>query len=222
MTAVFELEAELRKDVGKGASRRLRRLQDKVPAIMYGGKEAPTSITLSHNKILKAIEHEAFFSHILTIKLEGKPVKAVIRDMHRHPIKKQVMHIDFQRISATDPITMTVPIHFVGTENAPGLKVGGALLSHLMSDLEVRCLPAKLPEYIVCDVSKMEIDAVLHISNLQIPEGVEVILLSHGQDSPVASLHVKRVEAEVEEDTAAPVASEVPASAQKEPPKEGA
>jgi len=220
MSAIFELEAELRKDVGKGASRRLRRLEDRVPAIMYGGTDAPQAITLAHNKVLQAIAHEAFFSHIITLKLAGKPVKAVVRDMHRHPFKKQVMHIDFQRISATDPITMTVPIHFVGAEEAPGVKAGG-VLSHIISDTEIRCLPDKLPEYLVADVSKMEMDAVLHLSELTLPEGVEVLALSHGQDTPVASIHEKRVEAEPEE-TAAPEAAEVPASEQKEPPKEGA
>jgi len=196
MTAkpIFELNAELRHDMGKGASRRLRRTQDKVPAIIYGGGKAPLAIMLDQKKVMHALEHEAFYSHLLTLHIDGKKEQAVLKALQRHHIKKAVNHIDFLRVSASDHINMHVPLHFLNEAECPGVKAGG-IVSHRLIEVELRCLATRIPEYIEVDLSKMALDQTLHLSQLKLPAGVEVVALTHGHkehDSAVVSVHLPR------------------------------
>lgn len=208
MAITFEIPAQSRSVKGKGASRRLRRTEDSVPGIVYGADKEAQPITVDHNYLIKALEHEAFYSHILTLKLDGKSEKVVLKDLQRHPFKPRVLHLDLLRVSAKDPLVMRVPLHFMGEDAAPGVTAGGTV-SHLLNDVEVKCLPANLPEYIEVDLSKLELDETLHLSHLKLPKGVELVALLHDDDRSVASIHLPRVAA-VEEETAAPAASEVP------------
>ncbi|MFZ2314856.1 MAG: 50S ribosomal protein L25/general stress protein Ctc [Gammaproteobacteria bacterium] len=210
----FEVEAAVRHDMGKGASRRLRR-EEKVPGVVYGGGKEPVSLTLEHKLVVKSLENEAFYSHILTLKTGTDSERVILKDVQRHAFKPRVLHIDFQRVHADEKLHMHVPLHFVGTEEAPGAKEGG-LASHIMSDIEVACLPDNLPEFIEVNVADMQLNQIMHISDLKMPKGVESVALLHGDDKAVISIHIPRVEEEpVEEPTEAPVASEVPATAQK-------
>ncbi len=205
MSNEFSLNAELRTDEGKGASRRLRRLQNKVPAVIYGGTEAPQSISLAANELDKALMNEAFYSHILTLNVEGKEQQAILRDLQRHPAKPLILHADFQRIDATHAITMNVPLHFINEEKCPGVKLQGGAISHQMTEVEIKCLPKDLPEYIDVDMAEVEIDSTLHLSDIKLPAGVEIIALTHGADHdlPIATVHATRVSAEPEADEAA-------------------
>ena len=193
MSVTFELDAEVRTDLGKGASRRLRHA-NKIPAIMYGGGEDPVALTMDHDKVAHALENEAFYSSILTVKVAGKAQKAILRDLQRHPARPVINHVDFQRVSSKDKIHMQVPLHFINEDIAVGVKIGGGLISHNMNELEVVCMASDLPEYIEVDVKDLEEGHSLHISDLKLPEGVESVALSHGEDHdlPVVSIHAKR------------------------------
>jgi len=191
--SIFEIEAESRSDMGKGASRRLRR-DGKVPAIMYGGDEDPQSIMLVHSELLKRLEHEAFYSHILSVSVDGKVTKAVLRDMHRHPSKPQIMHMDFQRISENQPIRVHVPLHFVGGDIAPGVKTGGGMVTHELTEVELEVLPRHLPEYIEVDISGLDVGDSIHLTELKLPESGSLVELARGEDHdlPVVSVHARR------------------------------
>ena len=206
--AIFELNAELRDGIGKGASRRLRRQQNKVAAIMYGGNEKPTTISLDHNKVIQALQHEAFYSHILKLNLNGTKQQVVLKDIQRHPFKKIIMHMDFQRIKDTDIINMKVPLHFIGTDLCPGVKKGG-IINHQAMDVEVRCQANQLPEFIGIDLSTLDLDHAIHLSDLKLPVGVTIPLLAHGKenDLPLVSIHIPR--AKVEEETKVETTTEV-------------
>lgn len=199
MAISFELNAEPRSDTGKGASRRLRRA-GKVPAIMYGGGKDPESLTLSHNEIIRNLEHEAFYSHILTIKVGGNETQAILRDLQRHPSKPSIMHIDLQRVSATEKLKTHAPLHFIGDDIAPGVKAGG-LVSHDLTEALIECLPKDLPEFIEVDISGMQIGDALHLSDLKVPEGVALVELARGEghDLAVVSIHAKRIVEEIEQ-----------------------
>jgi large subunit ribosomal protein L25 len=214
MATSFELTAEPRTDTGKGASRRLRR-DGKVPAIMYGGNKDPESLTLSHNEVLRNLANEAFYSHILTIRVGGSETAAILRDMQRHPSKPVVMHMDLQRVSASEKLKTQVPLHFVGEETAPGVKAGG-LVSHDMSDVAVECLPKDLPEFIEVDISALDIGDSVHLSGLTVPEGVALTELAKGEDHDlsVVSIHVRRVVEEPTEE--APAAEGEPSEGESE------
>lgn len=217
----FQIEADVRNDMGKGASRRLRR-EDKVPGIVYGGGKAPVSLSLLHKHIAKSLENEAFYSHILTLKTGSDSELVILKDVQRHAFKPRVMHVDFQRVSADKKLHMHIPLHFVGEEGAPGVKNDGGLVSHIMSDVEVACLPANLPEYIEVDVSGMELNDIMHLSDLKLPKGVELVALAHGDDKGVVSVHLPRIEEEPAEEVEENVApSEVPAMAQKDADEAG-
>ncbi len=211
MKNLFEVQAELRTDEGKGASRRLRHA-GKVPAIMYGGSDAPVSVALDHNMFLRHLAEDAFYAHILTLVVDGKKNKVVLKDLQRHPASDvKIMHADFLRIDAKQAMTMVVQLHFMGGDDAPGVKEGGAV-SHLMSDVEISCLPKDLPEYIEVDISTLELDNSIHLTELVLPKGVTLTALSHGQkeeleegerssyDQAVVNIHTPRVVVEVEED----------------------
>lgn len=208
---LFELHAETREVFGSGASRRLRRLENRVPAILYGASEPPLPVSLEHNQILRALENEAFYSHILTIKIDGVEQKAVLKDLQRHAYKPRILHVDLMRVSAKEKITLSVPLHFKGEAAAPGVKDAGGVLAKLLNSVEVRCLPGVLPEYIEVDVAQLGLDESILLSQLNLPEGVELTAaISHEDDRPVVNIHIPR--AVVEEDlTAAPESAEVPA-----------
>lgn len=198
--AVFEYHAELRHDQGKGASRRLRRTQDKIPAILYGGGEPPMALILDHKKILHALENKAFYSHILTLNIAGKKQQVVLKDLQRHHFKKAIFHMDFLRVKATDHINMHIPLNFVGAENSPGVKAGG-IVNHGRIDVEVRCLASALPESITVDLSALDLDQSIHLSQLKLPKGVEIAAFLHGHaeehDVAVVSIHLPRFVEEV-------------------------
>jgi large subunit ribosomal protein L25 len=203
MSQHFEVQAEERNTLGKGHSRRIRRLSNKIPAIIYGAGADPVAVALDHNKIQKALENEAFYSHILTIDISGKQEKAILRAIQRHPYKPRIMHMDFLRISAKEKLTMNVPLHFIGEEDAPGVKLHGGTISHLLNNVEVSCLPADLPEYIEVDISDLNVDQAVHLSNLKLPQGVELVELGHGRDNDlsVVSIHLPRVAEDSEKAT---------------------
>ena len=199
----FELICEVRTAEGKGASRRLRR-EGKVPAILYGGHEAPVPLTLSHNELMKHLAHESFYSHILTVKHDGKTEKAVLRDVQRHPAKPVVLHIDLLRVSESEKIRMNVPLHFLNGETCNGVKQQGGIVSHLMTEVEVSCLAKDLPEFIAVDLAELSVGDSIHLSQLNMPAGVEVVELMHGpeHDQAVVSIHLPRgaIEAAAEEE----------------------
>jgi large subunit ribosomal protein L25 len=178
MTAQITLEAELRTDLGKGASRRLRHA-NKVPAIVYGANKEAVSVTLSQNKVMRAQLEEAFYASIITLKINGKAEQVLVKDMQRHPFKPMVMHLDFLRVQADTEITTSVPVHFINEE---AVIKKGAVLVHHISDIEVSCLPKNLPEFIEVDLSHMEVGDTLHLSDIKLPEGVVSVELSKGED----------------------------------------
>jgi large subunit ribosomal protein L25 len=199
MSDTFSIDAQPRSDEGKGASRRLRR-QGLVPGIIYGGAKKPEMISLVHNELVQHLEHEAFYSHILTVNVGEKAQQVILKDLQRHPAKPFVMHVDFQRVSAKKKLKTHVPIHFVGEDVAPGIKMGGAA-SHHVTDVEITCLPKDLPEYIEVDLSQMEVGGAVHLSELQLPAGVEIPALAQGseQDLVVVNIHSGHGSMEVEE-----------------------
>lgn len=205
----FDLIAELRDDQGKGASRRLRH-QGKVPAILYGGGRPPRALAFDHNKLLQQLDHESFYSSILTIKVNDKTQAAILKDVQRHPAKRHILHVDMQRIVEDEKIRMNVPLHFVGDQAAPGVKLGGGSVSKVMTDVEVSCLPRDLPEYLEVDISQMQLDDMLYLSDIKLPEGVEIIELAHGEehDQAIVSVHVLRAASFEEETTAAEPSAE--------------
>lgn len=198
MAEDFVVHAEFREAQGTGASRRLRHA-GQVPAILYGGGEEPRMLSLNHNEVLKHLETEAFYSHILTIKVGDKEQQAVLKDVQRHPAKPRVMHMDFQRVMAGKPIHMHVPLHFINEKTAPGVKNGGGIVDHHCIDVAITCLPKHLPEYIEVDVGTLEIGDSIHLSEIVLPEGVTIDALQHGDDATVVSVIKPR--AVVEEDT---------------------
>ncbi len=189
MSDTFTIDAQPRSDEGKGASRRLRR-QGLVPGIIYGGEKAPEMITLVHNELIQHLEHEAFYSHILSVNVGGNTEQVILKDMQRHPARPFVMHVDFQRVSAQTKLKTHVPLHFVGEKEAPGIKMGGAI-SHHVTDVEITCLPKDLPEYIEVDMSAMNIGDAVHLSEIKLPKGVEIPALAQGpeQDLVVVNIH---------------------------------
>ena len=206
---------------GKGASRRLRK-QNLVPAIIYGGGEEPTPISIKINELVKSLEYEAFFSQILTITTDkGDEQQVVIKDLQRHPAKGFPMHADFQRIVKGQKINMNVPLHFAGREEAPGTKAGG-VLSTLVTDVEIVCLPSQLPEYLEVDVSGMEIGDLFRLSDIKLPEGVIIFDLDmeDAHDRTIVNMQPPTVE-EVDEDAAEVDAADVPATDQATLTKDG-
>ncbi len=193
-TNQFEIDAQVRDDIGKGASRRLRHA-NKVPAVVYGAGEAAISLTLDHNQMFHSLSNEAFYSRILTLKINDKSEKVILKAMQRNPAKPRIAHMDFLRVRADQKLHMHIPLHFIGAENAPGVKEGG-VFSHNISDVEVSCLPADLPEFIEVNLSDFILDQTMHLSELKLPKGTELVAFSHGvegHDLPVVSLHIPRI-----------------------------
>ena len=199
------LEAETRTDTGKGASRRLRRLENKVPAVLYGGDKKPHSIHLLHNKVIKALETESIYSSVFDLKVDGKVERVILKDLQRHPYKPVVLHMDLQRVSAKDVLVRMVPLHFINEDESQGVKDGG-MVNHTMMQVEIRCQAQHLPEFVAVDLAGLEIDGVLHLSDLKMPKGVHLALdpTIGDHDHPVVSIHLNKVTlveevAEVEE-----------------------
>lgn len=182
MSDAFEIGAEIREDMGKGASRRLRRLADQVPAILYGADKAPTPLTLIRKDLEHALENEAFYSHVLTIKVGNDTQKAILKDLQRHPAKNRVMHADFMRVSDNVKIKVNVPLHFLNEESCYGVKTEGGMVQRSANDVEVLCLPGDIPEYIEVDMLEVKVGEIIHLSDITLPEGVESVALSHGED----------------------------------------
>ena len=202
MSTDFTLHAKGREDTGKGASRRLRRLAGEIPAIVYGGKKAATQISLSQKDVTKALENEAFYSHIISLDVDGKSEDVIIKDLQRHPAKAYVMHMDFFRVSKTTKLQTRAPLHFINEEACVGVKLGGGLIAHSMTDLEISCLPKDLPEYIEVDMADIEIGQTVHLSDIKLPKGVESVALSHGDDHnlPVAAVNKPKAVEEISDE----------------------
>lgn len=190
----FALAATIRNDLGKGASRRLRRRADEVPAIVYGGTREPQAISLSHNELSRALQNEAFYSHIITLTVDGVAEDVILKDLQRHPAKPVLLHADFQRVNRATKLHMRVPLHFINEDTAIGVKQQGGTVFHSLADLEVLCLPGDLPEYIEVDLAELQLDQILHISDLRLPAGVESVALAQGADHdlPVVAIHRAR------------------------------
>jgi large subunit ribosomal protein L25 len=180
--ADFALNAELRTDKGKGASRRLRRKADMIPAILYGAGKDPLSLTLAHKDIHKACQNEAFFSRIITIIADGNSQQAIVKDLQRHPAKDRIMHADFLRIQMDQAITVEVPLHFLNEDSCLGVRQGGGNVSHNMTSIEISCLPGDLPEYIEVDIEDLDLGDAIHISGLKLADGLSIPSLQQGAD----------------------------------------
>ena len=200
MSVSFTVNAEPRTDLGKGASRRLRRT-DQVPAIVYGASTEPQAIMVKHNEVLKSLDQEAFYSHILTLNVGTKSQQVILRNIQRHPYKQLIMHMDFLRVRSDKTIQMNVPLHFINEDHCVGVRESGGVISHIESEMLIECLPADLPEYIEVDVINVELGSSLHLSDIDLPEGVSSVDLAYGEDRNrnVVSVHVARAEL-VEED----------------------
>jgi len=188
MANVFEFIAESRGKSGTGAAKGIRR-QGNVPAILYGGEKEPEMLVLNHNEVIKRLEHEAVYSHVLDVKVDGRTEKAILKGVQRNPAKFQVMHLDFMRVSMSHAIRVHVPLHFINESTSVGGKKGG-IATHSLVDVEVSCLPSALPEYIEVDMAKLDIGESLHLSDLVLPAGVEIVVLAQGpeHDLPVVSM----------------------------------
>jgi large subunit ribosomal protein L25 len=219
----IEISAAKREAQGTGASRRLRRA-GRVPGIVYGGRESAVMIELDHNELFQGLRKEAFHASILTLNLDGQKHQVLLRAVNMHPFKAQVQHIDFQRVRADEKIHMKVPLHFVGAEVSPAVKVAAAIVSHVLSELDISCLPADLPEFIEVDLSGIELGDTIHVRDLTLPKGVEPVL-SRDENPVVATTSVPKeitVEEEAAAAEAAVPASQVPAGKQLEVPAEPA
>jgi len=188
--ATFELNADLREVKGKGASRRLRREEGLTPAIVYGGEKEPTQVTLKMNELTKAFEDEGFFSHIVTLNVGSDKESVLVKDVQRHPAKPIILHVDFQRVSNNTVIKQHIPLHFINEEACVGVKLGGGKISHNVSDVVVICEAGKLPEFIEVDMAEIEVGTTLHLSDLKLAEGVQILELTHGADHDAAVVSV--------------------------------
>ena len=184
------LQGELRSNIGKGSSRRMRRLENKVPAIIYGAKKAPKTITLLHNKLVKALENESFYSSVFDVEIDGKKEQVILKDLQRHPYKAQILHADLMRTSSKTQLTKLVPIHYLNEESAKGVKAGGQV-SHNMTEVEIKCLAKDLPAFIEVDMSNVELEQTLHLTDLTLPKGVSLSadVSDKAHDHPVVSIH---------------------------------
>ncbi|MEM8661972.1 MAG: 50S ribosomal protein L25/general stress protein Ctc [Pseudomonadota bacterium] len=205
MSDQFELDAEVREDKGKGASRRLRRLADQIPAIIYGGDKDPQPLTLVRKDLEKALENEAFYSHVLTINVGKDKQQAILKDLQRHPAKEIVMHADFLRVNENKAIKLSVPIHFINEEKSYGVKTEGGIIQHQETDIEVQCLPKDIPEYVEVDMLEVKIGEIIHLSDIGLPEGVVSVALALGEDHDlaVASIIAPKGGADADEEDAA-------------------
>jgi large subunit ribosomal protein L25 len=219
MSDQFELHAELRDDMGKGASRRLRRIAGLVPAIIYGGSKPPQPLSLNSKDLEKAMENEALYSHVLTIKVGKEKEKAILKDMQRHPAKNRITHVDFLRVDDKVAIKVHVPIHFLNEDTCIGVKVQGGLIQHQATDIEVQCLPGDIPTFIEVDTLNLETGQIIHLSDITLPAGVASVALALGEHHDLAIASViapKGIDEDEEEAAAAAAAAEDGDSAEGE------
>ena len=212
MSTNFTINAKSREDTGKGASRRLRRLTGEVPAIIYGGKKDAEKISILHKDITKALENDAVYSSIISLSIDGKAEDTIIKDIQRHPAKQMILHMDFLRVSKTTKLQTRVPLNFINEDICVGVKLGGGLIAHTMTDIEVSCLPKDLPESIDVDMAEVDVGQIVHLSDLTLPDGVESVSLSQGADYDLTVATVNKqkaveidepIESESTEDTSA-------------------
>lgn len=221
MSEQLQLSAELRTDVGKGASRRLRRIANRVPAIVYGGtEEAPVPLTLNTNELNKAMQVETFYSQVLDLTIDGKKQPVVVRDVQRHPAAPRILHIDFYRVDMNKTLQVNIPLHFINEEECAGVKLGGGIVNHILNEVQIEALPSAIPEYIEVDMLEVELGGQVHLSDLKMPTGVTLVAFGHDDDEDhdlnVASVNAPRAAVEEEaaeaSDEAAPEA-DAPADA---------
>ena len=212
MSTNYTINAKSREDTGKGASRRLRRLTGEVPAIIYGGKKDAEKISILHKDITKTLENDAVYSSIISLSIDGKAEDTIIKDIQRHPAKQIILHMDFFRVSKTTKLQTRVPLNFINEDICVGVKLGGGLIAHTMTDIEVSCLPKDLPESIDVDMAEIDVGQIVHLSDLTLPDGVESVSLSQGTeyDLTVATVNKQKAveidepsESESTEDTSA-------------------
>ncbi len=216
MAKIRNVPVEFRTDEGKGASRRLRRA-GKVPAILYGGGEEPRMLQLDQLLAYRYAKNEWFYTSILELDVGNEKQKALLRDLQRHPYKPYLMHIDFQRVSETEPVRLKVPLHFLNQDSSPAGKTGGALVLHELNDLEISCLPKDLPEYLEIDLANLNVGDTIHISDIKLPEGVEVPSLKLGREHDLAVVVARMTVEEVAEEAAEGAEAAAPAAAGKKP-----
>ncbi len=212
MNVDFKLTASLRSERGTNASRRLR-VAGMVPGVLYGGGEPPAEVSFEHDILMHNLEDEAFYSHVLTVEVDGKPQKAILRELQRHPYRPAILHVDLLRVREDTQINVHVPLHFVNEDTCHGVKLEGGVLSHNFVELEITCLPKDLPEFIEVDVQDLKLNEAIHLSEIKVPEGVTIVELAHGEghDHAVVSVHAKRTapQSEEEEDEQADESAEL-------------
>jgi large subunit ribosomal protein L25 len=210
MSQQIEIHAELRLDVGKGASRRLRRLAEKVPGILYGGEDDAVALTMKYNELSKAMELESFYSQILNVVVGGKTQQAVVRDLQRNPTDDKVIHVDFLRVRADRAIHVHIPLHFINEEKCVGVRLAGGSISHNMVEVEVSCLPKDLPQFIEIDMESVDLHDVVHLTDISLPDGVSIVALMHDEDhdANVASVQSPRGGGEDEDEAEAAAGEE--------------
>ncbi len=206
----IEISADKRTLQGKGASRRLRG-SGKVPAIIYGGDQEAQSIEMNHNDLFHKLRLEAFHASILSLSVAGKTEQVLLRDIQMHPFKHQVLHVDFQRVDKNKKIHMKVPLHFINAENSPGVKTSGGIVTHILTEVDISCLPADLPEFISVDLAELTAGHTLHLSDLVLPKGVEIVALTKGDNSAVVAIVIPRSALSDEASTAEADAEKKPA-----------
>jgi large subunit ribosomal protein L25 len=208
MSDQFELTAEVREDLGKGASRRLRRLADHVPAIIYGGDKDPQPLTMIRKDLEKALENEAYYSHVLTIKVGKDKQKAILKDLQRHPARNSVMHADFLRVDDKTVVKVHVPIHFLNEEACVGVKTEGGMIQHQATDVEVQCLPGDIPEYLEVEMLEVITGQIVHLSDVKLPAGVTSVALALGEDHDLAIASVVAPKGNADDDLDAEVVAD--------------
>jgi large subunit ribosomal protein L25 len=218
----YSLTATSRTDLGKGASRRLRR-EGLIPAIVYGGNSEPASITLKSNEMIRNLMEESFYASLITLDIEGTEETVILRDLHRHPYKAIIMHADFQRVNAEEELTVTIPFHFINEESAKGVKLGG-MVSHVMTEIEVSCLPKNIPEFIEVDIADLDLHDSIHLAEITFPKGVQSTMMNIGESTeeseysslPVVSIIETRGAGTGETEENNTVAAETPGVESKE------
>ena len=211
MATTHEIKATARNDEGKGASRRLRHAGF-VPAVVYGAGQAPQSIQIEHNTILLSAKHEWFFSSVLDLNVDGTVQKVLVRDWQKHPYKLQMLHMDFQRVDENKALHVNVPVHFLNQEKSAAAKTSGVVISHNLTEVEISCLPKDLPEFIELDLADLKPGDIIHLSQLKLPKGVEIVALHLGADHDIAVVTANTVKEEVEEAPAAEGEAAAPAA----------
>jgi large subunit ribosomal protein L25 len=182
----FEIIAQARAEQGSGASRRLRNA-GRVPAIVYGAGKDAQAVTLDHNTIYHALRVEAFHASVLSLNVDGQVEKVLLRDVQHHPFRQLILHVDFQRVDPNAKLHIKVPLHFINADLAPGVKLGGGIISHVLNEVDVSCLPADLPEFIEVDLANLGAGQSIHMADLTLPKGVELVALHRGDNQTVAN-----------------------------------